>query len=344
MQSGDNQSYLRRIIQPWEENLVTWNNQPVATKENEVWLHTSQSQTEDYLDIDVTDMIKEFVEMKYENHGIIIQLMTEETYRCIVFASSDFPDSSRRPLLIVEYIDCDAPNSDFDYASDGNAINFENNSSDATSWFWDFGDGYFSNLENPDHSYIESGLYNVCLISYNDCSSDTLCKLISTCPDLNAGFTHTIVPESGIQFSDTSINAIQWFWDFDDGFYSDFQHPLHQFNQNGLYNVCLYVNSNCELDTICQIVDLRYFGIENSTLLSECTISPNPTSGPCRVIFPEKIKIESITIFNSKGLEVHSFVPNNSESSVEFGYQGKGLFLIRIITNEGIVFKKLISD
>jgi len=36
-----------------------------------------------------------------------------------------------------------------------------------TNWYWDFDDGTFSNEENPNHTYLLSGNYDVVLIVSN---------------------------------------------------------------------------------------------------------------------------------------------------------------------------------
>ena len=46
---------------------------------------------------------------------------------------------------------------------------------------WDFGDGNYSNLENPIHRYRKNGKYDVCLqISFKDKCNETICKSIDT--------------------------------------------------------------------------------------------------------------------------------------------------------------------
>ena len=52
---------------------------------------------------------------------------------------------------------------------------FLNTSTDAASYFWDFGDGNTSTDLNPWHSYDTTGVYTVTLIAYNSqCGNDTL--------------------------------------------------------------------------------------------------------------------------------------------------------------------------
>lgn len=53
-------------------------------------------------------------------------------------------------------------------------VGFTNVSTDATSYFWDFGDGNTAGLPNPWHSYTAAGTYTVMLVASNtECGSDT---------------------------------------------------------------------------------------------------------------------------------------------------------------------------
>ncbi|MCK5820678.1 MAG: carboxylesterase family protein [Bacteroidales bacterium] len=55
------------------------------------------------------------------------------------------------------------PKADFSYSSRALDVVFSNESTGAPTWYWDFGDGETSRLENPDHSYSVSGTYIVTL-------------------------------------------------------------------------------------------------------------------------------------------------------------------------------------
>ena len=55
-------------------------------------------------------------------------------------------------------------------------VQFFNQSIGAATWFWDFGDGSTSDLENPTHLFAETGVYEVTLTvnnSYLACPTDT---------------------------------------------------------------------------------------------------------------------------------------------------------------------------
>ncbi len=95
--SGSNASVIRRITGIWSDNSVTWANQPSVTSVNEVYVPQSASSTQDFLDIDITDLVLDGVD---EDHvGLMLQLGNETRYRALTFGSSDNPDSLIRPML-----------------------------------------------------------------------------------------------------------------------------------------------------------------------------------------------------------------------------------------------------
>jgi PKD repeat protein len=63
-------------------------------------------------------------------------------------------------------------NSPYNDIKAGMKITFTNTSKNATEYLWDFGDGNSSNTENPTHTYLKSGSYNVLLTAKNASSSD----------------------------------------------------------------------------------------------------------------------------------------------------------------------------
>ncbi len=174
---GENESYLQRITSSWEEYSVNWNNQPSVTYDNQVRIQTSTISTQDYPDINVTALIIDMINDPENNFGFMLKLQDESKYRSLIFASSDHPVSEIRPKLVITY-DCEEPTSAFSYSLENNSVQFIDESLLAESWYWDFGDGYFSNLQNPIHSYSENGNYFACLTVENDCSTDIFCDTI----------------------------------------------------------------------------------------------------------------------------------------------------------------------
>lgn len=67
----------------------------------------------------------------------------------------------------------------FTSTNSGYTVDFENESWRATSYSWDFGDGFNSTDENPIHMYATNGNYTVELIAESVCGNDTTSALIN---------------------------------------------------------------------------------------------------------------------------------------------------------------------
>jgi hypothetical protein len=70
------------------------------------------------------------------------------------------------------------PIADFTYSISGNTLSFINSSISSTNnslnYLWNFGDMNTSVEQNPNHTYVGSGIYNVSLITRNCIFSDTV--------------------------------------------------------------------------------------------------------------------------------------------------------------------------
>lgn len=170
-----------------------------------------------------------------------------------------------------------APTVDFTYTltpagPSFNAV-FNNLSVDAESYFWDFGDGATSTLEDPTHTYSE-GVYNVCLTGYNVYGESTTCQEIIAVTPPTALFNFSGDPT--VTFTDLSLNEPDtWFWDFDDGATSTETDPVHTFLFNGIYNVCLTVSNAGGSNTFCQNVVISSYAapLANFTFTGDPTVT-----------------------------------------------------------------------
>lgn len=102
--SGPNSAYVRRITSPWDESLVTWTNMPALSPLNKAVLNASTSPQQNFLNIDVKDMLQDMVNFPQNNFGFCLHLQTEQSFRCLLFASSDHPDPALHPELVITYL------------------------------------------------------------------------------------------------------------------------------------------------------------------------------------------------------------------------------------------------
>ncbi|MBG9377470.1 DNRLRE domain-containing protein [Panacibacter sp. DH6] len=102
--STDNACMVERVIdEDWNEEGITWNNQPGVTSTNAVLIPASNSQWDYSAEVDVTAMVKSILQDPSKNFGFRISLLKEDIYRCLIFASAENVNASVRPKLVIEY-------------------------------------------------------------------------------------------------------------------------------------------------------------------------------------------------------------------------------------------------
>lgn len=146
---------------------------------------------------------------------------------------------------------------DFSYTTDIYYVTFDNLSTGATCYLWDFGDGSTSTLAEPAHGYVTGGTYTVCLTASFPYGSVTYCEDINLIESPVADFDFDGDPT--VTFTDLSTNTpTSWSWDFADGSTSTEQNPTHTFADNGLYNVCLTATNGGGSNTVCKNVGINF--------------------------------------------------------------------------------------
>lgn len=160
----------------------------------------------------------------------------------------------------------------------GDSTRFNNLTSAASTYSWDFGDGNTSSLRSPAHLYGTAGTYKVKLTAANPTGcSDTFSKSIVVYDIPGAAFTQSA--SSGctgdvITFTDNSTgNGLSYSWNFGDGTTaSTTQSPTHTFTKAGTFHVVLSVkNAGGCSDTIGNFVTINEtpkaaFGFNNACL------------------------------------------------------------------------------
>lgn len=135
----------------------------------------------------------------------------------------------------------------------GTEVNFTaKNSSKNGSYLWNFGDGSFSNQENPIHIYKKSGTFDVSLsvTNPNDGQISTIAMrdLITINPkpeaDFEWSYTNSPVGEPTAKFVNTSVNANSFIWKFAENRTSSEVSPSVIYNSKGKQPVILEVHNS----------------------------------------------------------------------------------------------------
>lgn len=150
---------------------------------------------------------------------------------------------------------------------------FTNQSVDALSYTWFFGDGARSEEENPVHVYVGSGVYEVTFIARNDCGADTLRRSlevsVATPPQAAFSFDPTSgCPPLRIQFTNEStgdFSEVRWRFPGGEPATSAENSPAVIYETSGRYSFTLEVSGA--------------FGRDTLVATAELEILPLPTAG-----------------------------------------------------------------
>ena len=230
-------------------------------------------------------------------------------------------------------------------------VQFTNQSQNAVTNYWDFGDGNGANTTNPTHTYVAPGTYNVALWVYAGNGNDSVAVFnqIVVNPSPIAHFqNYELNPEEGsdtVQFADNSLFADSWSWNFDDpnsgaDNFSSEQNPLHVFNSNGTYNVSLVVTNSYGCSDTIVIPSSVNVGIEDLTTDMGSAVYPNPASDWLEVVVFSQIQRDvEYQIFNAAGQSVTSvqgqLFKGTNKKTIDLTQLSKGSYVLTMRTAEG---------
>lgn len=157
-------------------------------------------------------------------------------------------------------------------------------------WQWDFGDGTFSNQQDPIHTfYPTNAIYTVELKISSSSSCGSVIKYKDVSPKGNlprANFDFEIKCDSGyVKFVNTSTDAdaVPFLWSFGDGSFSTERNPVHAFPASGTYKTKLLINTHnaCANDSITKpltvtVLNIRAAGAK--TILEGESVQINATA------------------------------------------------------------------
>lgn len=138
-----------------------------------------------------------------------------------------------------------------------NAVNFKDSSividnDSITEWFWQFGDGYFGTVKNPNHVYDSIKEYQVVLevnTSHYCSHTDTVIARVTDSPDIDFVVDHACANAATFFIPDeTEIEITDWYWTFGDQYTpgvdtSTMSHPTWWYSRVGEYTATMQASS-----------------------------------------------------------------------------------------------------
>lgn len=167
-------------------------------------------------------------------------------------------------------------------------VAFTDNSTGATSWYWNFGDGNTSKERNPTHNYSVAGDYTTLLIVKNKSGWSTKTQEIVaqgepnpeiSAPESEFNVDTMIGAPYSVQFTDLSQDAEGWNWDFGDGNTSTEQNPIHNYSLAGDYTVTLTVSNEGGNDSTVDTINVMEESVSSGSSHSSSGGSSHSSGG-----------------------------------------------------------------
>lgn len=278
---------------------------------------------------------------------------------CLTIYTADSCSSTYCNTITIGEVIIDSGFCNANYVADitGGLAEFTNTSTtggaDILTYFWDFGDGSISTLENPNHGYSISGMYNVCLsISTTDSCESMYCHMYSitlgdTATECNASFNYDFgITPWGIFTTNLSADggvAASYFWDFGDGSSSTEFEPAHNYAAGGSYVICLTITTAFCTDTDCDTVMIAPTGIDDILFNNDLAVYPNPATKNIVLMLKSDVNNHAtIIISDISGRNLQQVYSGNlndgeNEFSINIESLQAGMYLINVINEDGSV-------
>jgi gliding motility-associated-like protein len=152
------------------------------------------------------------------------------------------------------------PELDFEVTTncDGLTLNFNNTSTNATGFLWNFGDPQNPNagslLTNPSYTYPDTGNYTIRLaVQDTALCQDSITRVINIpekllSAEFSVSYTSCTPDSARVRFNDLSVSSdsdiTDWFWDFGNGQTSTLQNPEITMFSSTTLTVTLTITDN----------------------------------------------------------------------------------------------------
>jgi PKD repeat protein/spore germination protein YaaH len=237
------------------------------------------------------------------------------------------------------------------FICEGDGITFNNTSTNAINFLWDFGNGTTSTDINPTVYYTNNGTYTVTLTAYNGSLSDQTTQTINVnlssppAPNFTTS-SPTIYPNTTIYFTNSSQNANTYYWNFGDGNNSSDTNPWHAYSSIGTFTVTLTAsNSICPDSSVTQIVEIATnIGLSENQANHQIVVFPNPFNDVITINAPPNTEMINVQIFDTAGKIVYQNSINQQQKTINLNYLSNGYYIIELNFNHKIEHINLIKQ
>lgn len=135
------------------------------------------------------------------------------------------------------------------------------------------------------------------------------------------------------QFWDVSyFRSESWTWEFGDGNSSSERHPMHTYDEKGVYEVCLTVGNENSEHTSCDTLFLGVSSINNHAINMGISYFPNPTEGPIRFVLSNYLPVDGrLIIYDCNGRELLIKKMNHGATTINLVGKTPGVYYYQLL-------------
>lgn len=238
----------------------------------------------------------------------------------------------------------------------GRSVTFTNNSSNASSYFWNFGVGNTTSdtsvSASPTFIFPANGTYTVTLIARSACGNSVETKTVvinDASSNPVADFTFVQSSTTGSReftFTNTTDEkgfATTYLWDFGVAASttdtSTAKNPVFNFPANGTYTVTLYAFGSAGADTVAKNIQVIATNVKEETAsINNISMYPNPTANEVTISFDlNKQETVSVNIYDMSGklvktIPVQQLTQGSYDLTIETTELNSGVYFTNIST------------
>lgn len=210
-------------------------------------------------------------------------------------------------------------------------------------WYW--GDGFgIADVTSANHGYSTPGTYDITLqdtlVVHN--FNNPYCVINISMPivvqdSVTADFTH-IASNLTVDFTNTSVNADSVWWDFGDGNTGTGDNPQHVYGSVATFDVWLYAENECFIDSVMMQVSTDDVGIEDPN--QKFSFYPIPADN--QLIVEGLDNGNTIEMFNIVGERIYQTTVTANKETIDVSTLPAGTYLIKITSdNQGQFTRKV---
>ena len=248
-----------------------------------------------------------------------------------------------------------SPVADFSVSQTSGCVPFEVTFADLstaeiTNWSWSFpgGEPATSTDQNPVVVYNTAGTYEVTLQVTNAVGMDELTQTsLITVNDVPVANFEFDANGNEISFTNNSINATSFEWDFGDGNTSSEMNPVHEYSLGGMFTVTLTATNECGSVVTEEVVDILT-DLTEIDFLENFEIFPNPNDGRFTMLLEgEPISGLKINLINILGqyLDIEKVdFDGNLVKQFDWNHLPAGTYIIQLEAENQVAYRKLVID